>query len=143
MNVGLFYSEIWWEIGSPDLLHSLFSTISYNLEQNGWGSKYPYLLKKLYNSKIERGETEMALNEIMDIKEKFLSLSAQNMIWDIEETTKKVPLNYNYHLKAQNLAECFISVGEKNIIEKLIETLEWCTKKNFTLEIRREDDIYR
>lgn len=143
MNVGFFYSSTWEEIGEPDLLQAFFSTISYNLEPNGWGTKYPYVLNKLYYKKLERGETEFALKELVEIREKLSSLSADKMIWNIEDLKKEVPKVYKENLKSEILSERFISVGGGNIIENLIDILEWCTKKNFTLEIRAENDIYR
>lgn len=45
MIVGFRYSDIWNEFGDSDLLHAFFSTICYHLEDNNWGSKYPYVQK--------------------------------------------------------------------------------------------------
>ena len=48
MAVGFFFDCFYYEVGHVDFLHSFFSTISYHLEPNGWGTKYPKLLNDLY-----------------------------------------------------------------------------------------------
>lgn len=45
MGISFIVGNISYEIGHPDFFHSFFSTISYHLEPNGWGSKYPILMK--------------------------------------------------------------------------------------------------
>lgn len=45
MAVGFKVKYYWYQVGHGDFLHSFFSTISHYLEQNGWGTEYPYLIK--------------------------------------------------------------------------------------------------
>jgi len=41
MSVGFRSGAIWDEIGDSEFIHAFFSTISFRLESNNWGSKYP------------------------------------------------------------------------------------------------------
>jgi len=45
MSVGFLVDCFFYEVGRGDFLHSFFSTISYQLEKEGWGTKYPYFYK--------------------------------------------------------------------------------------------------
>ncbi len=52
MGIGLNVGDFYYEIGSGDFLHSFFSTISFHLEPEGWGTKYPYLMNELYQGSL-------------------------------------------------------------------------------------------
>lgn len=45
--VGLKTGPMFYKIGARSFLHSFFSTISNNLEDNKWGTKYPFIMKEL------------------------------------------------------------------------------------------------
>ncbi|MEN2665794.1 Imm70 family immunity protein [Listeria aquatica] len=49
-NVGIKVDFLWFSIGDRDFLHSFFSTICINLEEEKWGSKYPIIMTKLYKA---------------------------------------------------------------------------------------------
>lgn len=141
MNVGFRYSSIWNEFGDSDLLHSFFSSICYHLESCNWGSKYEYMLKKFYYEKLNAEEIEYALKELINIRLKFKELRPQDIIWDIEDTSKKTPDNYLLKSKALDLSECFISKGGKNIFDILLETFEFCNRKKFSIKIQSESEL--
>jgi hypothetical protein len=48
MGVGIQLGRITDEIGSGDFLYAFFSTITGNLEPDGWGSRFPILMRQLY-----------------------------------------------------------------------------------------------
>lgn len=52
-----------------DFLHAFFSTISYNLEENKWGSKYSILMNELYQGKLNWENASKAVEELKLIKE--------------------------------------------------------------------------
>jgi len=116
MSVGLLVGEVgegpyFFELDEFSFfVHSFFSTISYNLEPFGWGSSYPYLLKKLYYGKsLEGREIKKARKELKRIKKIFEVLPPNRIIWDIEDLTKKPPWGDNPGPKVTNLANYFIT----------------------------------
>lgn len=143
MSVGFRYSGIWKEFGDSDLLHAFFSTICFHLESNSWGSKYPYLQKKLYYEKLESDKTLNALDELNDIREKLSALKPENIIWDTEDLTKKPPASFYSQLKAANLSECFISVSGKSIFDLLTEVLEFCNRRSISVAIQSSYDLIK
>jgi len=143
MSVGFRYSAIWREFGDADLLHAFFSTISYRLESNNWGSIYPYLQKNFYNDKLNPDETLKALDELKDIREKFAKLKPEDIIWDAEDLTKKPPNCFFDQLQASNLSECFIALNGKNIFDILTEVFEFCNKKGLSVKIQSSRDLVK
>lgn len=143
MSVGLRSGGIWTEIGDSNLLHALFSTISCCLELGNWGSKYPYLLKKLYYDKLESGETANALVELNEIRMEFTLLKPEKIVWDAEDLTKKPPASFISHLNATNLSECFITVSKRNIFDVFQEVLEFCKRRGISVTIQSSNDLIK
>jgi hypothetical protein len=143
MNVGFRYSGIWKEIGHSDLLHSFFSTISFHLESNNWGSKYPYLQKKLYYDKLEHSETLNALDELKNIREKLALFKPEDIVWDAEDLSKKPSASFYSELNALNLTDCFVTVGKKNLFDVLYEVLEFCNRRKISVKIQSSNDLLK
>lgn len=53
MAVGFSVGFYWFQIGTGDFLHSFFSTVAFNLENKKWGSRFPIIMNKLYQGKLE------------------------------------------------------------------------------------------
>lgn len=143
MSVGFRSGAIWDEVGESDFLHAFFSTISFRLESNNWGSKYPYLQKKLYNEKLDSQEAVYALEELKDIQVQFKALKPEDIVWDVEDLTKKPPKTFYAKINGSNLSECFITVGNKNLFELLIEILEYCIRKGKSVKIQSSNELYQ
>ncbi len=91
MTVGIKFHGITTEIGPGALLHALFSTISYHLEPSGWGTRYPNLMNKLYQGQLDGQDAAMALQELVDVKEKLKDYKPEQVIWDIDDLKAKPP----------------------------------------------------
>jgi hypothetical protein len=142
MSVGFRTGAIWSEVGSSDFLHAFFSTICYHLESNDWGSKYPYLQKKLYYGELDSNEVKNALDELQEIKTKFSALKPEDIIWDAEDLTQKPPETF-YVQTATNLSECFITSGKKNLFNLLYEVLDFSSKRSISVKIQHSNDLIK
>ncbi|MDP4086145.1 MAG: immunity 70 family protein [Bacillota bacterium] len=124
MTVGfLVDGTFFYEIGSADFLHSFFSTISYHLEPDGWGTKYPYLLKKLYYEPLEWSEIALARNEAKAIKNNLKKLTSEEVVWDINDLTAKSPWGKDISEKVPNLANYFATSEGDTFFDILNEAL--------------------
>ena len=52
--VGFKVKFYWYQIGSGDFLHAFFSTVAYNLENMKWGSRFPVIMKELYQGHLSK-----------------------------------------------------------------------------------------
>ena len=143
MSIGFKTSGIWTEFGDSDLLHAFFSTICYHLEANNWGSKYPYLQKKLYYEKLDSEEISPVLDELIDIRTKLAVLKPKDVIWDAEDLTKIPPASFYPKKNAVNLSECFIAVSGRNIFEILFEVLEFSKRRRISVKIQSSHDLVK
>lgn len=121
--VGLKVDFLWYPIGSADFFHSFFSTICYNLEEKKWGSKYPHVMNRLYQGKLDYHDTDETLKEIFLIREKFKSFSPQNIIWDIEDLSRQPPWGDRISKDITDLSNYFITCDGKDLFEEIIKAL--------------------
>ncbi|KFI04973.1 hypothetical protein JN25_00310 [Bacillus sp. BSC154] len=124
MAVGFKVKYYWYQVGHGDFLHSFFSTVSYHLEEQGWGSKYPHLLNELYQGKLETKNIEAALEELKDIKEKLKEYSPSQVIWDIEDINKRPPWGDNISEDITDLSNYFVTSDGEDFISLLKSVLE-------------------
>ena len=130
MAVGFKVKYYWYQVGDGDFLHSFFSTISYHLEQNGWGTEYPFLLNELYNGKLENKNIDYAINELEAIKKKLQDFSPSQVIWDIDDLSKSPPWGDNISKDITNLSNYFITSEGEDLIDMLMKALEKGQKTN-------------
>ncbi|BAQ08906.1 hypothetical protein OXB_0434 [Bacillus sp. OxB-1] len=135
MAVGFKVKFYWYQVGHGDFLHSFFSTISYHLEQNGWGTEYPFLLNELYNGKLENKNIESAINELEEIRKKLQEFSPSQVIWDIEDLSKQPPWGDNISNDITNLSNYFVTSDGEDLIDILMKALEKGQKTNSDIYI--------
>ncbi|BCB02169.1 immunity 70 family protein [Bacillus sp. KH172YL63] len=123
MAVGFKVKFSWYQIGHGDFLHSFFSNISYHLEQDGWGTEYPLLLVELYNGKLEHKKIDRAINELESIKKKLQNFSPSQVIWDIEDLSKRPPWGDNISKDITNLSNYFVTSDGEDLIDMLMKAL--------------------
>ncbi|CAN2250210.1 immunity 70 family protein [Bacillus sp. LJBS17] len=130
MAVGFKVKYYWYQVGHGDFLHSFFSTVSYHLEEHGWGSKYPYLLNELYQGKLESKNIDSALEELEDIKEKLKEYTPSQVIWDIEDVSKRPPWGDNISEEITDLSNYFVTSDGEDFITILKSALKKGKKTN-------------
>ncbi|MFJ5771359.1 immunity 70 family protein [Psychrobacillus sp. NPDC093180] len=130
MAVGFKVKYYWYQVGCGDFLHSFFSTISYHLEENGWGTEYPFLLNELYSGKLENKNIDIAINELEIIKNKLKNYNPSQVIWDIDDLSKRPPWEDNISKEISNLSNYFITSEGEDLIDMLMKVLRKGLKTN-------------
>lgn len=80
MAVGFKVKYYWYQIGRGDFLHSFFSTVAYNLENENWGSRFPIIMNELYQGKMSWMNVDKAIAELNVIKEELQAFSPDIML---------------------------------------------------------------
>ena len=124
MTVGLQLGGITDEVGSSEFMHCFFSTVSGNLEPNGWGSRFPVLLKNLYQGQLQEEEAAPALAELELVEKELVQLSPKKVIWDIEDRRKTPPWGARISSDITDLSNYFLTSTGRDLIEMLRECLE-------------------
>ena len=136
MAVGFRVKYYWYQIGHGDFLHCFFSTVAYDLEEKKWGSRFPVIMNKLYQGKINREDTDKAIEELSIIKKELQSFSPDKVIWDIEDISKQPPWGNNISKDITNLSNYFITSDGEDFISVFFHALEKAKEVNSDIEIK-------
>ena len=136
MAVGLKIDFLWYSIGSPDFLHSFFSTICVNLENSNWGSRFPTLMKELYQGKLKHENIDSAIRELNEIELLFKKLGTNKVVWDIDNLKLSPPWGDNISSDIHNLSEYFWTNDGYNLFEIIREALEEGKKEQIDVELK-------
>jgi 2,3-bisphosphoglycerate-dependent phosphoglycerate mutase len=124
MAIGIRVGGIIDEIGTSDFLHAFFSTISVHLEPQGWGSRYPELMKQFYSGTLRHEDAGKVLEDLHAIREQLKAFAPSQVVWDIEKPTAKPPWGDNISPDITDLSNYFVTSAGRDLFEVLIECLE-------------------
>jgi 2,3-bisphosphoglycerate-dependent phosphoglycerate mutase len=136
MPVFLVVDCFCYEIGSSDFLHSFFSTISYHLEPNGWGTKYPYLMNGLYQGNLNWSQASNAIKEAKEIRQELSGYNPSQVIWDIEDLESKQPWREHVSDRITSLANYFVTSDGEDLFEVLYKALYCSIEEQQNVEIK-------
>lgn len=136
MAVGLLLGgHSWYQIGSGDFLHCFFSTVSYRLEPNGWGSKYPILMNKLYHEALEQEDIAGLLEEVRSIHKELEQFSPEDIVWDIEDLSKQPPWGTNIDPSVTSLANYFVTSNGADLFLLFYKALGTAIQDEYDVKI--------
>lgn len=135
MTVGIKVGSITAEIGASDFFHAFFSTVSGNLESEGWASRFPTVLGKLYQGNLDASLANSALSELHQIQTELAAFNLDKVIWDIENTSKQPPWGSNISSDITSLANYFVTSTGRDLISILIEILEYAASNNKSVAV--------
>ena len=95
MAVGFKVAFFYYQIGHGDFLHSFFSTVSYNLENGKWGSRFPTIMNELYQGTLDKDNVETAIEELKKIQLELQAFSPDKVVWDIDDLSNQPPWGKN------------------------------------------------
>lgn len=135
MATGFKADFLWYRLGTSDFVHSFFSTISYHLEKDGWGTKYPHLMKELYSGRLPFENIPKAIEEAKEVHEKLKLFSPSEVVWDIEDLSKQPPWGDNISTDITDLSNYFYTSGGKDMFEMLFKAFDSALELEVDLEI--------
>ena len=130
MAVGFKVAFFCYQIGNGDFLHSFFSTVSYNLENGKWGSRFPTLMNELYQGTLDKDNVETAIVELKKIQ-----LELQAFSRDIDDLSKQPPWGKNISNDITNLSNYFVTSDGEDFITIFFNALEKAKKLQMDLTI--------
>lgn len=134
--VGLKVGPIFYKIGTGDFLHSFFSSIAYNLEDNNWGEKFPFIMKELYTKELSVEDIPEAVKEINLIREMFKEYAPNCVIWDIENLEKRPPWGDDIAGRITSLSNYFYTSDGEDLFETFLKALDTAAKVKKVLTIK-------
>jgi hypothetical protein len=91
MTIAFRHGAVITEIGIDVVLHSLLSTVAVRLEGGEWGSRFPLIMIKLYQGRLDALDADGALRELRQIKASLAALAPEKVIWDFNDLSRQPP----------------------------------------------------
>ncbi|EQI30807.1 immunity 70 family protein [Clostridioides difficile] len=133
--VGFKVKYYWFQIGNEDFLFSFFSTVAYNLENQKWGTKFPVIMKELYQGKLNNTYISEATNELEQIKQGLAKLSPDKVVWDIKNPSAPPPWGTNISDDITDLSNYFVTSDGDDFITIFNHVLQKAEELNCGLKI--------
>lgn len=124
MTIYLELGSVSDEVGAPDFFHAFFSTISGNLEPNGWATRFPALLRDLYKGELVKARAEKARQELAQIRTELKNLPPDRVIWDIQDRSKRPPWGNDISSDISDLSNYFVTSTGRDLIDVIAECLD-------------------
>ena len=112
-----------------------FSTVAYNLENQEWGSRFPVIMNKLYQGKVDGENIDKAIEELSIIKEELRKFSPDKVIWDIDDLSKQPPWGENISKDITDLSNYFVTSDGEDFMMVFYRALEKAKEVNAGIEI--------
>lgn len=137
MAVGLLVDCFYYELGHSDLVHSFFSTISYHLEKDGWGTKYPLLMDDLYHNELTWNDVPTVKANLKEIEQELSKLPFNLVVWVIKDLSLTPPWEDKISPKVTNLANYFATSSGKTFFEVFQTALNVAEEDKCNLKIKQ------
>jgi 2,3-bisphosphoglycerate-dependent phosphoglycerate mutase len=126
--VGVRVKSQLWPIGASDFFHAFFSTISYHLEPDGWGSRFPTLMNQLYQGELPAGAAGRGLQELEQARDELKRFPPDAVIWDIENLEAKPPWGDEISEEITDLSNYFVTEDGRQLFDMLHEALSYADR---------------
>jgi 2,3-bisphosphoglycerate-dependent phosphoglycerate mutase len=124
-------SDVRWSVGKedraiapPTILNGLFATISYRLEPNGSGTRFPVTMNQLRFGHLDPAKAGEAAVEIDSIARELKALSPQRAVWNLANprpmNDRALPVNRS----ATNIYDYFCTSTGRPILSVVREMVE-------------------
>jgi 2,3-bisphosphoglycerate-dependent phosphoglycerate mutase len=133
-RVDLYVQSSMWTVGEDDFLHSFFSTVAYQLETAGWGSRFPALLGELYRGRLPAARVAEARSELGTIRQELAELPPDARVYAYEGPNRETP--WPVPPGASTLADCFLTATGHNLLDTLAKALDAAEEAQADIEIR-------
>jgi 2,3-bisphosphoglycerate-dependent phosphoglycerate mutase len=134
--VGLKVGPIFYKIGTGSFLHSLFSTVAYNLENNNWGSRFPLIMNELYYKSLTPDKIDSATEELKTIFTELEEYSPSMVVWDIEDLSKQPPWGNNIAERITSLANYFYTSDGEDLFDVFKKAMDAAKKVNKEISVQ-------
>jgi len=120
-------------LSEEDVLASFFSTVSYRLEPDGWGTRFPALMDDLYLGHLPAERVAEAASELATVREELARLPAAEAIADYDDPER--PAFPPPESSDAVAAEYFRSHDDRELLTVLDRGLEVAREHDAPLEI--------
>jgi len=128
MGVGLNAGNHLWSIGTGKFFHAFFSTVTARLEPDGWGTRFPAVMKELYRGELDPESAELALAELDRIRAELRRFPPSDVVWDAADRARRPPWGDEIAEDITDLSNYFVTDEGQDLFDVLTRALGYATR---------------
>lgn len=131
MGVVLVSGPDMWRVGAGSFFYAFFSTIAALLEPEGWGSRFPHVMRELYGGEVSADKIPETRRELEDVRRELGAFPPSEVVWNYEDRAQRPPWGDDISPHITSLGNYFTtSEGARDLFEALDEALATAERRN-------------
>ncbi len=136
MGVGLSAGNELWSIGTGEFFHAFFSTVTARLEPDGWGTRFPAVMKELYRGELDAQSAKLALAELGRIRVELRRFPPSDVVWDGADRTRRPPWGDEIADDITDPSNYFVTDDGEDLFDVLSEGLGYATRAGVPVQVQ-------
>lgn len=120
MTIAFRHGAVITEIGINVVLHSLLSTVAVRLEGGEWGARFPLIMIKLYQGRLDAPDADTALLELRQIRAGLATLAPAELIWDFNDLSQQPPWGDAVAPRTTSMADYHTTNASRNLLDEML-----------------------
>lgn len=120
MTIAFRHGTVITEIGIDVVLHSLLSTVAVRLEGDEWGVRFPLIMIKLYQGRLDAPDADTALLELRQIRAGLATLAPAELIWDFNDLSRQPPWGDAVAPRTTSMADYHTTNASRNLLDEML-----------------------
>lgn len=124
MGVVLVSGPETWRVGAGSFFYAFFSTIAARLEPDGWGSRFPHVMRRLYDGEVPVDEIPDTRRELEQIRGELSAFPPSAVVWNYEDRSQRPPWGDDISPEITSLGDYFTTSDvARDLFDALDEAL--------------------
>lgn len=124
-----------WEVGDAAFLHCFFSTMSAHTEPDGWGTRYPVLMRELYVGTLAPQNAAQCRDDLRQAFAALAVLPPSAVVWDYSDRSLRPPWEAATPAHIRHLGEYFMASDGTNLFTVIDTVLQRSQQTGLPTEI--------
>lgn len=119
MGVVLTAGREAWRVGAGSFFNAFFSTVAARLEPDGWGTRFPLVMRGLFDGEVVPEDVAGARGELAAIREELRAFPPGEVVWDYEDRSARPPWGDDISPEITDLGNYFVTSEGEDLFDVL------------------------
>lgn len=106
-----------------------------NLEPEGWGTRFPLVMRTLFDGEVAPGDAPGVRRELAAIREELRTIPPEAVVWDYEDRSARPPWGEDISDESTDLGNYFVTSDGRDLFEVLDEALADAERRGEPLQV--------
>jgi len=119
-----------YDLGPPAIIDGLFATISYRLEPDGRGSRFPTLMRLVFAGRMSPADAPAASRELEEVEGGLAALPPDRAVWSLSDLRRRDDSRLPVNRAAHSVRDYFVAGDGRPLLAALQEAIHFSRVRN-------------